>query len=147
MLYACSSIQLVEQTKEKAEGYGLPVCTYYGREFSNDLYDRGLAPCVTTYQALFNGHSKFFRSHQAAIIFDDSHAAEHLLRDHFTLRLNRSSNASAYVQLLKLFEPYFEKIGKKSSFAELADSQDSGLFFVPPFVVHSVINELSSVVS
>jgi len=37
VLYACSSIQLVEQTAEKAKGYGLDVTTYFHREFSNDL--------------------------------------------------------------------------------------------------------------
>jgi superfamily II DNA or RNA helicase len=29
VLYACSSIQLVEQTAEKAKGYGLNVTTYH----------------------------------------------------------------------------------------------------------------------
>ena len=49
VIYACSSIQLVEQTAEKARGYGLEVSTYHGGEFYNgDAYRRGRAPCITT---------------------------------------------------------------------------------------------------
>ncbi len=45
VVYACSSIQLVEQTAEKAKGYGLPVTTYHGNEFSPDgQYQRAGAP-------------------------------------------------------------------------------------------------------
>ena len=58
VLYACSSIQLVEQTAEKATGYGLDVATYYRGEFSNDGFLRGETACVTTYQAIFNGKSR-----------------------------------------------------------------------------------------
>jgi superfamily II DNA or RNA helicase len=61
VVYACSSIQLVEQTAAKAAGYGLEVTTYFRQSFSNLLYQQGLAPCITTYQALFNGKSKFFQ--------------------------------------------------------------------------------------
>ena len=32
VVYACSSIQLVEQTATKAEGYGLPAATYFRQE-------------------------------------------------------------------------------------------------------------------
>uniref|UniRef100_UPI003AF41EE9 DEAD/DEAH box helicase family protein n=1 Tax=Thiolapillus sp. TaxID=2017437 RepID=UPI003AF41EE9 len=44
VLYACSLIQLVEQTREKASGYGLDVTTYFRSDFSNDLFTRGEAP-------------------------------------------------------------------------------------------------------
>ncbi|WP_028581993.1 DEAD/DEAH box helicase family protein [Desulfogranum japonicum] len=67
ILYACSSIQLVEQTKEKAEGYGIDVTTYFKRNYNNDYFHRGEAPCITTYQALFNGYSVFFREDIKAV--------------------------------------------------------------------------------
>ena len=48
VVYACCSIQLVEQTAEKARGYGLAVTTYHGGEFLPDgEYQRAEAPCVT----------------------------------------------------------------------------------------------------
>ena len=90
VVYACSSIQLVEQTADKARGYGLPVTTYYRNKFSLDRqYQRAEAPCVTTYQALFNGKTRFASDDISAVIFDDAHAAEHILRDQFSLNIAR----------------------------------------------------------
>ncbi|WP_419652234.1 hypothetical protein, partial [Thiolapillus sp.] len=42
--------------------YGLDVTTYFRSDFSNDLFTRGEAPCITTYQALFNGKSRFLQA-------------------------------------------------------------------------------------
>src|SRR5206468_346615 len=106
VVYACSSIQLVEQTASKAEGYGLEVTTYFQREFSNDRYHSGRALCVTTYQALFNGRSRFFREPPAAIVFDDAHTAEHLLRDQFTLRIKRDQQLALFNFVVNLFAGY-----------------------------------------
>ena len=90
VLYACSSIQLVEQTAKKAAGYGLPITTYVRGQFSNDSASKGEAVCLTTYQAMFNGKSVLPRRDIGGIVFDDAHAAEHLLRDHFSLRISRA---------------------------------------------------------
>ncbi|MBK8163559.1 MAG: DEAD/DEAH box helicase family protein [Gammaproteobacteria bacterium] len=142
VLYACSSIQLVEQTAEKAKGYGLDVTTYFRGQYSSDLFVRGEAPCVTTYQALFNGRSVFFREQLSAIVFDDAHAAEHLLRDHFSLRLNRNTFPGVYAELAALFNPYYQKVGKAGSYSELEDPQCRRLFLVPPFEIHAQQGEL-----
>ena len=61
MVYAFASLQLVQQTADKAESYGLPVTTYKGGSAggcSNTLYQEGRAPCILTYQALFNGRTQ-----------------------------------------------------------------------------------------
>jgi len=142
VLYACSSIQLVEQTAEKAKGYGLSVTTYYHGDLSNDLFTRGLAPCITTYQALFNGHSRFFREEISGIIFDDAHAAEHLLRDHFSLRINRDGFPGIYSSILSLFKPYHQLIGKASSYEELTESGSRRIFLIPPFEIQKQLEEL-----
>lgn len=142
VLYACSSIQLVEQTAEKAKGYGLNVTTYFRSNFSDDLYHRGEAPCITTYQALFNGRSRFFREDLSAVIFDDAHAAEHLLRDHFSLHINRSSFPSVFSELLALFKKYHEKCGKSGSYAEIENPDCQRLFFIPPFEIRAQQAEL-----
>lgn len=145
VLYACSSIQLVEQTAEKAKGYGLHVTTYFHREFSNDLFTRGEAPCITTYQALFNGHSRFFREDLAGIVFDDAHAAEHLLRDHFSLRIHRDEFASIYSSIYSLFKTYHQSVGKTSSYEELSEINCRRVFLVPPFEIQKQLEELRRV--
>lgn len=142
VLYACSSIQLVEQTAEKAKGYGLDVTTYFRREFSNDLYRRGEAPCITTYQALFNGRSRFFKEDIVAVIFDDAHAAEHLLRDHFSLRINRVELPAIYAELYSLFRNYHDKCGKAVSYRELQDGDSQQQFLIPPFEIRAQQAEL-----
>lgn len=145
VLYACSSIQLVEQTAEKAEGYGFPICTYFRQKFSNDLYSQGRAPCLTTYQALFNGKSKFFRDDINAVVFDDAHAADNLLRDHFSLSIDRAVFPHLYEEILALYKSYFRTIGKNGSFEEIKSGNSSQLLFVPPFVVIKAEQELARV--
>jgi hypothetical protein len=133
VLYACSSIQLVMQTAKKAEGYGLPSTTYFKGEFNNDLAARGDAVCLTTYQALFNGKSKFFNREIAGIVFDDSHAAEHLLRDHYSLHISKERFGSLYSAIANEFADYFHAVGLASSFDEVMAGTGNRLLLAPPF--------------
>lgn len=142
VLYVCSSIQLVEQTAAKAEGYGLKVTTYFRRDFSNTLYHRCLAPCITTYQAVFNGKSRFLQDNPKAIVFDDAHTAEHLLRDYFTLRIKQENFSSLFSQITKLFQSYHTKIGTGVSYLETLRQQDYRQYFIPPFALYEQHNEL-----
>ena len=136
VLYACSSIQLVKQTAEKAEGYGMDVSTYFRGSFSNEsLFTRCEAPCITTYQALFNGKSIFFDQEIKAVIFDDAHTAEHLLRDSFSVQIDRSRHpASVFDEILELFEDYFVSIGKPVTYQDIADNSGKSVsLLVHPF--------------
>ncbi len=136
VVYACSSIQLVEQTAKKAEGYGLPITTYVRGNFSNDFAARGEAVCLTTYQALFNGKSVFFAQHEiAGIVFDDAHAAEHLLRNHFSLRISKQQFGNVFGEISAEFAEYFHSVGLASSFDETVSGTGSRLLLIPPFEV------------
>jgi tetratricopeptide (TPR) repeat protein len=144
VLYACSSIQLIEQTAKKAKGYGLPITTYTKGKFSNDLAAKGDAVCLTTYQALFNGKSIFFNREIAGVVFDDSHAAEHLLRDHFSLRIEKDRFASVYSQICSEFSDYFHSVGLASSFEDIMEGNSNRLLMIPPFEVkraHAAISK------
>ena len=143
VVYACSSIQLVEQTANKAQGYGLPTATYYRQMLSQgDLYHRADAPCVTTYQALFNGKSRFRSDDIAAVVFDDAHTADQILRDQFTLSITRGEMTETFDQIVALFQPYHNSVGLASSFAEVANGQASREFLVPPFEIQRNLSEL-----
>jgi hypothetical protein len=143
VVYACGSIQLVEQTAIKAQGYGLDVTTYFRQDFSNNLYQRGLAPCLTTYQALFNGKSRFFREDVRAVVFDDAHTAEHLLRDQFTLTISRNKFDDLYSQIAQLFRGYHTRIGKNVGYVETVEGKDPNqCWLVPPFALREQISEL-----
>ena len=143
VVYACSSIQLVEQTATKAKGYGLPTATYYRQAFSQgDSYHRAEAPCVTTYQALFNGWSRFRSDDIAAVIFDDAHTADQILRDQFSLSITRDEMTVTFGQILALFQPYHNSVGLASSFAEVVNGEASREFLVPPFEIQRNLSEL-----
>ena len=143
VVYACSSIQLVEQTAEKARGYGLSVATYHNRAFSPDgLYQSAEGPCITTYQALFNGMTRFGSDDIAAVIFDDAHTAEHVLRDQFSLHISRSEMSEAYEGILNLFESYHNSVGLATSYAEMSAANSTRQFLVPPFEVRRNAHEL-----
>ena len=142
VLYVCSSIQLVEQTAAKAEGYGIKVTKYFRGDFDNTLYQRCLAPCITTYQAVFNGKSRFLQDNPKAIIFDDAHTAEHLLRDYFTLRIKQENFSGLFSQIANLFQSYYKKIGTGVSYSEILKQKDYKQYFVPPFALYEQHNEL-----
>ncbi|MCC6153637.1 MAG: DEAD/DEAH box helicase family protein [Candidatus Hydrogenedentes bacterium] len=133
ILYACSSLQLVEQTEKKAIGYGLPITTYAKGQYSNDLSTQGEAVCLTTYQALFNGKSIFASQEIAAIVFDDAHAAEHLLRDHFSLRIRKDKLQGIFDSICAEFSDYFHGVGRAVSFDEVRKGDGNKLLLVPPF--------------
>jgi hypothetical protein len=143
VVYACGSIQLVDQTAVKARGYGLEVTTYTQSKFSNSSYQSGLAPCITTYHALFNGKSRFFRSPLTALVFDDAHAAEHLLREQFTLRLSKQQYPQLFRQVAALFAGYHSRIGKGIGYTETFNRGNANeTWFIPPFVINDNFGEL-----
>ena len=142
VLYVCSSIQLIQQTAEKAQGYGLDVTTYFRGGYSNDLYHLNEVPCVTSYHALFNGRSVFFREQIAAVVFDDAHVAEHLIRDQFSLRIERTDFSDVYKEIIELFKEYHQRVGLTGSYEELTDPSCHRLFLVPPFEIHRHFAEL-----
>ena len=90
---------------------------------------------MTTYQALFNGKSIFARRDIAAIVFDDAHAAEHLLRDHFSVRITKEVFDKTYTSIASEFAGYFHEIGLTSSYQELLAGRSNRLFLIPPFEI------------
>jgi tetratricopeptide (TPR) repeat protein len=144
VVYACSSIYLVQQTANMAESYGLPVTTYFRGHFSNDLYHQRLAPCVTTYHALFNGKSRFFLDGVVGAVFDDAHTAEHLLRDQFTLTIEREKLPDLFNTLVSMFQRYHDRIGKGMAYRETFNlTNPQVLWFVPPFALYDQLGEVN----
>jgi Rad3-related DNA helicase len=124
VLYACSSIQLVDQTAAKAAGYGINVATYVSSQWTKQEAYNARKACVTTYQALFNGRSRFFRREEIpdVVIFDDSHSAEHLLRDAFSLRISQAGYPATFQKLAAVFRNYFREIGQEVAYVERLES-------------------------
>src|SRR5690606_9773066 len=111
VVYVCSTIDLVNQTSREAEKIGIDFTTRLKGQYSNNLFETGKGFCITTYAAIFNGHSsirnKYFPD---AIIFDDAHVAEALLRDAFTIRVNTNDHKKLFAEIADLFAPEFDAI-------------------------------------
>ncbi|MFD1903737.1 hypothetical protein ACFSQ7_05825 [Paenibacillus rhizoplanae] len=59
VLYLAPTNQLVQQTLDKAEAYGISAVPYTRGQPLDDEFINGNAIMVGTYKALFNGRSKF----------------------------------------------------------------------------------------
>jgi hypothetical protein len=133
VLYVCSTIDLVRQTSAEAKRIGIEHTTRVRRAFSNDLFETGKSFCITTYAAVFNGHSalrnKFFPQ---AIIFDDAHVAESLLRDAFTLRIDIHDQEELFNEIAELFKPHFQELGVAGRFRDSLDLSRYSTSFVAP---------------
>ncbi|MFP7673492.1 DEAD/DEAH box helicase family protein [Marivita sp. S0852] len=133
VVYVCSTIDLVNQTVREAERIGIACTTRTAGNFSNDLFESEKAFCVTTYHALFNGFSAIRRKHfPGAIIFDDAHVAEGILRDSFTMRVTLRGEEELFNEIKSLFEPAFREIGKLGQFRDACGLERHNTAFVPP---------------
>ncbi len=133
VIYVCSTIDLIEQTSKEATRIGIEHSTRVRASYSNDLFETGKAFCITTYAALFNGLSSIRRNFfPGAIIFDDAHVAESLLRDSFTLRIDIRDDEVIFEEIAKLFKPHFKDLGIRGRFADSLDRSKQYTAFVAP---------------
>jgi hypothetical protein len=110
------------------------------RAFSNDLYSTGEGFCLTNYQALFNSRSVFRRDlRPEAIIFDDAHVAEKIIRDSFTIKISKSDLAEIYARATELLRPHFVSLHRTEYFDRIV-AGDSSYYVIaaPPNTVVSL---------
>lgn len=105
-LYLCPNIQLVDQTLEMAELYGIPVCEFDRSrpgDFPKDFLNAKKI-LVCTFHKLFNGKSIFNRDDikLGAVILDDAHKCVDIAREQCTLTISRSHPIAG--KLFTLFE-------------------------------------------
>tara|TARA_R110000868_G_scaffold101630_6_gene279786 strand:+ start:869 stop:3166 length:2298 start_codon:yes stop_codon:yes gene_type:complete len=148
VLYLCATIDLVLQTEKEADRLGIKCTTRIGKIFSNNEFELGRAICITTYQALFNKLSVFKKDkYPSAIVFDDAHVSEPMLRGAFSLRINRGEHP-------EFFERTYEWIKRGARVGGLADRLEgamaspptSGPFLVPPIYVFDHSDELKRLI-
>jgi replicative superfamily II helicase len=106
-LYLCPDKQLLDQAKQQAQLYGIPVCeielvdnkNHFPSEFIN-----GKSILLCTFQKLFNPRNIFDRDqiNLGAIVIDDAHSCLDISREATTVRI--PTTHGAYQRLIKLFE-------------------------------------------
>lgn len=132
VVYLCVNNQLVEQTLEKARMMNFPVCEYTkGMPLPTDFFN-AKSILICNYNCLFNGKSKFGVKglspdfvNLGGIILDDAHSAFSIIRDVYTLNIDKFKNSDLYNKFVELFVNAFEKIDKVVTFNELVTGQDT----------------------
>lgn len=144
IVFACSTIDLVKQTGRECDRLGISYTTRILGAFSNDLFETGRAFCITTYQALFSSISAFTKEKSpAGVVFDDAHVAERMIRDAFTLSIEREKFPQLYSDIIELVRPEFEKLGKGSHLSFVLEQVgQQAVTMCPPATAHGCRGQL-----
>ena len=121
VLFLCATNQLAQQTISHAQQFGIRAVPYVpGQDLHSDFLN-GRAIMIASYQALFNGLSKFGTAGRgreivrpAAIVLDDAHTAFSVVREQFSISIGRNQQTDLYQQFTQDFRYAFEEIGSKA---------------------------------
>jgi replicative superfamily II helicase len=145
VLYLAPTVQLVNQTIDRAKAAGIPAVAYEkGRPLSDDFVNAN-AIMVATYKALFNGQSKFGirgggpPQTVGAIILDDAHAAFSVIRESFTLAIS-ASERNRYESLCGLFRGAFKQMERVGTFDDMIGGREWGVLEVPYWAWHEQLD-------
>ena len=140
VLYLVPTVQLVNQTIEKASAIGIATVAYEKGKPLNTDFVNGKAIMVATYKALFNGRSKFgirgssIPQNVSTIILDDAHVAFSIVREAFTLEID--GNSETYKEITSLFRNAFKEIDKLGTFDDTISGKDFSILEVPYWAWH-----------
>ena len=148
VVYLCSTNDLVSQTSDEAHGIGIAHTTRMNGQWSNDLFETEKGFCITNYHALFNGRSLIARRHSPeAIIFDDAHVAENVMRDAFTLTITLKDHPDLYRAVSHLFADHFTSLAIKSRYEKAAGYNGGEMVMATPRGIIERAAQLSQVVA
>ena len=138
VLFLCATNQLAQQTIIQASPFGIRVVPYVSGQDLNGDFLNGKAIMVASYQALFNGLSKFGIAggrreviHPTAIVLDDAHTAFSAVRDQFSISIGREELSETYQELTQSFRHVFQEIGKQGTFDDIIEARDEWVLEVP----------------
>lgn len=137
VLYLAPTVQLVNQTLEKATQMGIATVPYRKGSDLDENFVNGTAIMVATYSALFNGQSKFrlratgHHQNVGTVILDDAHVAFSVIRDAFTLDVKKEDDEERYKSLTSLFRKSFSDCDRLGIFDDVVSGQEYAVLEVP----------------
>ena len=138
VLFLCATNQLAKQTISQATPFGIPTVPYTTGQVLHSEFVNSKAIMIASYQALFHGFSKFGVTgghteivHPTVIVLDDAHTAFAVMRDQFSISIERAKLPELYKELTQNFRYAFEEIGKQGTFDDITDAKDEGVLEVP----------------
>lgn len=148
VLYLAPTIQLVNQTLEKARVLGIHAVPYERGQSLNDNFVNSNAIMVGTYKALFNGRSKFGLrgdpnpQRVGAVILDDAHAAFSVVRESFTLEVSAGESRDIYQNLADLFRKAFKDTDRLGTFDDVVSGLEYSVLEVPYWAWHAKLDSV-----
>jgi replicative superfamily II helicase len=142
VLYLTPTVQLVNQTLEKAKDYGIPAVAYERGQPLKEDFVNGNSIMVATYKALFNGRSKFGirgggqPQGVSAVICDDSHVSFSAVREAFTLEVKQDVDRTRYESLSGLFRKAFKDIDRLGTFDDILSGSEYAVLEIPYWAWH-----------
>ena len=133
-LYVCPNRYLVQQVCDEAEKFGIAYCALLDDREIPDEFLSGQKILITHAQKLFNGMSIFGIGNRHAkvntIILDDSHACIDVIRNAYTITIEKKKNEQLYNSLLDTFEDNLRDQGE-GSFIDVQTGNYDTLMVVP----------------
>jgi hypothetical protein len=141
VLYVCVNNQLVEQTMSKATECGISFSARYKSDwYEENSFNSAETFCITNYASVFNSRSVFHKMDIDAIIFDDAHVAENIIRSQFTLTIKNEH--ILFSKIINIFRPYFSKTCFGYTFEDVASGAWGKLIYIPMFLVNDSARQL-----
>lgn len=146
VVYLTPTVQLVNQTLEKAKALGIHAVQYERGKPLNDDFVNSKAIMVGTYKALFNGKSKFglrgdpHPQKVGAVILDDAHAAFSVVRESFTLEVDAENDRDRYESLSGLFRNSFKQTDRLGTFDDIVSGSEYSVLEVPYWAWHEKLD-------
>lgn len=139
VVYLSPTVQLVNQTLDKANQYNIPAVAYEKEShYFQNSFLAGESVLICTYQALFNGLSRFGAPGSTrdvlevgGLVLDDAHVAFSTVRDSFTLTVEKAADEEAYKELTNIFREDFRQLGRLGTFDDVVSDADYNILEVP----------------
>lgn len=149
-VYVCPNKYLAKQVSKEAEKFGIPYCLIEeNNQIPNDFYS-GNKTLITHAHKIFNGKSIFGTGMNfiktGAIVLDDSHACIDVIRDAFTIKLDRSNMPKVYGEILTLFRNDFLEQGE-GSFLDIENGDYNTFMKVPYWAWFDKQSEMLTILS
>ena len=138
-VYLAPTRQLVQQVCDEAARFGIPAAPYLSAKegIPSEFLD-SKAICVATYDAIFNGKSKFGTTTKwsevpqlSALILDDAHAAFESVWKNFTFQIKSKEHQGLYNDLCSRFRTAFKQIGRLRTFDDVIIGREYYIMEVP----------------
>ncbi len=138
VLFLCATNQLAQQTISHARQFGITAVPYVSGQDLDGEFLSGRAIMVASYQALFNGWSYFGTLggrreivRPSAIVLDDAHTAFSVVRDQFSISIDKDKMPDVYQEVTQGFRFAFQEIGRQGTFDDITDGREEGVVEVP----------------